>query len=780
MLPDAADDVPFTAEEVLECLKTVNPNRAPGHDNLTSDICVRFVSSYPDFMTSLMNRCLDVGHFPLSWKKAIVKILPKPGREDYTDLGSYRPIGLLPVFGKLLEKLFTKRLTYSARTQQKWSNNQFGFREQTTTSDALRNILSIVQDAKSKKHQVIGVSLDIKAAFDNAWWPLLIHRLRRTQCPRNLFRLVQSYIRDRTATLDFGDASTSKTLTKGCVQGSVCGPSFWNLILDELLETELPDRCYIQAFADDVFLTVTGKTASDVESAANQALKFISNWGRSAKLTFSPAKTQAINFTSASKSISLIMDDTEVHMSPQLKLLGVILDSNLNFIAHAKYIVQKASKVFKNLCKFVRPTWGVHPSNVETIYRHVVEPMITYAAGVWGRAAERSSIKRLLRSFQRTFAIRAIRAFHTVSAVSASALAQFVPIHLKVLETYKIEQVKTSGLHSGLPDDVDLELRVRPERLLHPSQRQSIHPSTARTQEEADALSSPTNIYTDGSKLDTGDVGSAFVVIHPSGRADSRKFRLDQSCSVFQAELLALDEALKWTQNNAKTDVTIFTDSLSSVEAIKNRSNVHPLVNSIHRRLHSLHGRINVRITWVKAHVGIQGNEQADSAAKDAALQHRAKAYTSFPLSYAKRLIRQETMDAWQEEYSSSETGSTTKMFFPTLESIRKFRTASETSFELTQFLTGHGFHKQYLKRFHLTSEDACHCGEDSIQDIDHLLRSCSRYHRERQDYLGACSEEGVQPFSMSSIVHHSHLIQQFINFVTSIVRTLKSFNNSV
>ena len=778
MLPDTDDDPAFTAEEILECLQTMNPNRAPGHDNLTSDICLEFVSSYPEFTTSLMNRCLEVGHFPLPWKEARVKILPKPGREDYKDLGSYRPIGLLPVFGKLLEKLFTKRITYCAQTQRTWSKNQFGFREQTTTSDALGHILSIVKDAKSKKHQAIGVSLDIKAAFDNAWWPLLLHRLRRTQCPRNLFCLIQSYLRDRTATLDFGDARASKALSKGCVQGSVCGPTFWNLILDELLEIGLPDGCHIQAFADDVFLTVTGKTASDVKAAANQALDSISNWGRNVKLTFSPTKTQAIYFTPASKNISLSMNDTEIPMSSQLKLLGVILDSNLNFIAHAKYIVQKASKVFKNLCKFVRPTWGVHPSNVETIYKHVVQPMITYAAGVWGHAVERASIKRLLRSFQRSFAIRAIRAFHTVSAVSASALAQFVPLHLKVLETYKIEQVKKSGLYSGLPEDVDLEQRVRPERLLHPSQRQSINPSTARTQDEADSLSSPTNIYTDGSKLDSDDVGSAFVVIHPSGRTESRRFRLDQSCSVFQAELLALDEALKWTQNYAKTNVTIFTDSLSSVEAIKNRSNVHPLVNSIHRRLHSLLGRLTVQFVWVKAHVGIQGNEQADSAAKEAASLHRAKVYTSFPLSYAKRLIRQETMNTWQEEYSSSETGSTTRMFFPTLESIRKFRAESETTFELTQFLTGHGFHKQYLKRFHLTSTDICHCGEDSIQDVTHLLTSCNRYVRQRQDYLGACSEEGVQPFYMPSIVHYPHLIEKFINFVTFIVRTLKSFNN--
>lgn len=52
-----------------------------------------------------------------------MKIIQKPGRDDYSSLASYRPIGLLPVFGKLLEKLFTKRLTYRAQTQRTWSDH---------------------------------------------------------------------------------------------------------------------------------------------------------------------------------------------------------------------------------------------------------------------------------------------------------------------------------------------------------------------------------------------------------------------------------------------------------------------------------------------------------------------------------------------------------------------------------------------------------------------------------------------------------------------------------
>ena len=95
-------------------LTSMNPHKAPGHDSLTSDIVTAFFDEYPALTTRVMNACLDSGHFPATWKKARVRILQKPGKEDYSQLSSFRPIGLLPVFGKLLEKLLIRRLTYAA------------------------------------------------------------------------------------------------------------------------------------------------------------------------------------------------------------------------------------------------------------------------------------------------------------------------------------------------------------------------------------------------------------------------------------------------------------------------------------------------------------------------------------------------------------------------------------------------------------------------------------------------------------------------------------------
>ncbi|CAH2089881.1 unnamed protein product [Euphydryas editha] len=90
----------------------MNPKKAPGLDNLTSDICLQFTLLFPDLVTDIMNRCLTLQHFPRQWKRAYIKIIPKLNKTDYTELNSYRPIGLLPVFGKTLEKLFVRPVRY--------------------------------------------------------------------------------------------------------------------------------------------------------------------------------------------------------------------------------------------------------------------------------------------------------------------------------------------------------------------------------------------------------------------------------------------------------------------------------------------------------------------------------------------------------------------------------------------------------------------------------------------------------------------------------------------
>ncbi|CAG5032590.1 unnamed protein product [Parnassius apollo] len=89
------------------------------------------------------------------------------------------------------------------------------------------------------------------------------------------WKTAYDYVRDWKVILDHAGRRVTKTMSKGCIQGSTCGPVLWNIILDELLDARLPAGCHIQAFADDVLLVVTAASVGELESAANLALHHI-------------------------------------------------------------------------------------------------------------------------------------------------------------------------------------------------------------------------------------------------------------------------------------------------------------------------------------------------------------------------------------------------------------------------------------------------------------------------------------------------------------------------
>ena len=120
--------------------------------------------------------------------------------------------------------------------------------------------------------------------------------------------------------------------------------------------------------------------------------------------------------------------------------------------------------------------------------------------------------------------------------------------------------------------------------------------------------------FTDGSKTEEG-VGCAFVC----GR-DTRSFSLPEHSSVFSAELVAIDKALRFIEVSDDTEHVILTDSLSSLLALRAFHPSNPLVQDILSLLTSLdHAGISVSFCWIPSHVGMAGNEQADAAARRAA-----------------------------------------------------------------------------------------------------------------------------------------------------------------
>jgi hypothetical protein len=131
------------------------------------------------------------------------------------------------------------------------------------------------EESLSLKQCTIIVSLDVKRAFDASWWPRILKQLKELKYPMNLYNLSSSYFSNRKATLSINNYRTEKGVQKGCPQGSCCGPEFWNVMYNSLLNLKFNSRSKVIAFADDLIVLTRGVCKRERENYVNQDFKKI-------------------------------------------------------------------------------------------------------------------------------------------------------------------------------------------------------------------------------------------------------------------------------------------------------------------------------------------------------------------------------------------------------------------------------------------------------------------------------------------------------------------------
>jgi len=223
-------------------------------------------------------------------------ILPivKPGKGGLNEVGKYRPVSLINIGGQILEKLLIDRINYHLHSKSLLNENQYGFLPQKSTVDASMSAKDFVHTHLLRRNVVIMTSLDVQGAFDAAWWPEILNKLRDLQCPGNLYDLTRSYFSDKVAILSANTYRKETKVTKGCPQGSCCGPGFWNLLYNAHLDLDFTSHTKAIAFADDLAILTYGETTSEAEAYANSDLAKIENWAKQNKMQFNELKSKTM------------------------------------------------------------------------------------------------------------------------------------------------------------------------------------------------------------------------------------------------------------------------------------------------------------------------------------------------------------------------------------------------------------------------------------------------------------------------------------------------------
>jgi hypothetical protein len=248
-------------------------------------------------------------------------------------------------------------------------------------------------------------SLDIKGAFDTAWWPSILKELKESGCPRNLYYLSQGYFSQRTAVMSTNSVSIERRVTKGCPQGSCCGSGFWNLLYNSLLQLVFTSHSKAIAFADNLIILTKGGSIVEAENYMNLELRKISEWAHNNKLKFNEHKSKVMLMSrrkrKEKKEIEIYLSNKILKQVYSIKYLGIIFDSKITFRDHVSYVEEKCRKLIFTLLKSAKVIWGLKHEALKTIYTGGILPLILYGAPLWKSALDNTCYKAKIIRIQR-------------------------------------------------------------------------------------------------------------------------------------------------------------------------------------------------------------------------------------------------------------------------------------------------------------------------------------------------------------------------------------------
>ncbi|GFX88612.1 retrovirus-related Pol polyprotein from type-1 retrotransposable element R1 [Trichonephila clavipes] len=172
------DDPPFTIHEINAVINKLKLKKAPGPDSIPNEVVKKLHEMYPDLFLTVFNSCLRLKTFPRCWKNAKIILIPKVNDVRVPKLDNLRCISLLSTLGKCFERLIINRVAWRLYKDNYFNKNQFGFMPHKCTEDALVKLNEIVLKGKKRNLHTVLVFLDIKSAFDNAWWPGILSLLK--------------------------------------------------------------------------------------------------------------------------------------------------------------------------------------------------------------------------------------------------------------------------------------------------------------------------------------------------------------------------------------------------------------------------------------------------------------------------------------------------------------------------------------------------------------------------------------------------------------------------
>ena len=332
-------------------------------------------------MTNLFNMCFLQGKFPKILKSGHVIPIYKSGDAQLPE--NHRPICQTSPFAKLLERCIYNRMYKFLNKYSLIDSRQFGFQKGLSTENAASLVFNEFCRQLDKKNTTCAIFLDFRKAFDSVNHKILLKKLYRYGFRDTTFKLLTSFLSDRTQTVDVqGYTSAPLSVSCGVPQGSVLGPLYFLLSVNDF---PLASNFKTSLFADDACLMLSHSSPTILEDNLNRELPKISKWIKSNMLSLNYKKTvfMTISNKKIKPDLKVTIDNHDIQEVTSVKYLGVTFDNKLNWQAH---IDKTNNKISKACYAIVKLSKIVNLKTLKLVYYALAYSVMMYCLTIWGRS----------------------------------------------------------------------------------------------------------------------------------------------------------------------------------------------------------------------------------------------------------------------------------------------------------------------------------------------------------------------------------------------------------
>lgn len=241
-------------------------SRSPAADGLVIKPVNYVLDLIAPVIAHIFNKAISCGVFPSSMRVARVTVIHKGG--DKNSFSNYRPVSILPVFSKGLEKVINTRIESFSRRFNLLTTYQFGFRKNRSSEDALLLQKELILENIENKTLTVGLYLDFSKAFDRVNHAILLQKMECYGFRGVASQLLRSYLDERLQFTEIGThRSRLRRISCGVPQGSILGEILFLFYINDIIK--LNTTCHFIIYADDCTVFFKGQELCSIQAEAS-------------------------------------------------------------------------------------------------------------------------------------------------------------------------------------------------------------------------------------------------------------------------------------------------------------------------------------------------------------------------------------------------------------------------------------------------------------------------------------------------------------------------------